>query len=116
MVDLSQYRATFADGWTDDDLDSVLPRLSADLGLRVVCQWDYLDEWGAGGDSDLAIEIDGVARELPAGLWDLLVEGEGSGQIDPTPGKVHANVDLARCVDHAAARGGHQYHLDIRNA
>jgi hypothetical protein len=116
MVDLSDYKSVFADGWTDEDLDSVLPRLSAELGLQVVGVWEYMSEWGPGGSSDLAIEVDGEARELPDGLWAWLVDGEGTGQIDPVPGGPHPDIDLSACFDYSLPRGGCQYHYSYQNS
>jgi hypothetical protein len=115
MADLSEYRGTFEDGWTDEDVASVLPRLSADLGLPVVCVWEYDSQYGAGGSSDLAILSDaGTALELPEGLWQLLVDGQGSGEILPEPGGEHDDIDLEKCFDYEHP-SDHQYHYEYRN-
>jgi hypothetical protein len=84
LVDLSEFRSRFANGWGDDDIDSILPRLSRESGLDLRCAWEYVDQWGFGGNSELIVVLDGQARELPDGLWELLGEGDGDGFIDPS--------------------------------
>ncbi len=114
-ADLSAYRGIFEDGYTDDDLSRTLPLLSQDLGIWIVGVWDFLDEYGGGGNSDLAVLLDGQAHELPDGLWDLLVHGLGSGRIAPVAGGPHPDIDLTRCTDYHSPADS-QYHYEIRNA
>jgi hypothetical protein len=76
-----QFRATFRDGWTDDDIDSVLAQIQEDLGVQLRCVWEYVDDYGCGGHSDLIMVRDGQPCALPDGLWDFLVDGAGDGQI-----------------------------------
>lgn len=115
-MDLSEYAGVFEDGYTDEDIDSVLPRLSDELGLTVVCVWDFVDEYGPGGDSQLCVDLDGEARELPHGLWELLVDSEVQ-DIAPIAGGPHPEIVLNALVDYEAGSGlGHQYHREWRNA
>jgi hypothetical protein len=97
-VDLSQWRSTFADGWTDQDINSVLPALESRLGVRLLCVWDYRDRHGFGGPSTLIAVVDGEARELAGGLWELLVDGGGDGLISPhaVPGRLAQDIDRER--------------------
>jgi hypothetical protein len=85
-ADLHQWRGRFADGWTDDTLDRELPLLSELVGAQVVCAWARLDWDGPAGDSELLILDADQLRELPEGLWELLL-GEGDvTDISSSPG------------------------------
>ena len=93
-VDLSEFRGTFADGWTDDDLRSVLPQINELLCIRIVCLWDAYDDYGFHGHSNLYVDTDEGLATIPDGLWQLLVGGEGDGFIDPTTvGQVEVGCD-----------------------
>jgi hypothetical protein len=79
--DLSQFAGVFADGWTDDQIDGELPVIGQALGLELRCVWEYRDEYGCGGHSDLAVLADAQLRQIPDGLWSLLVEGDDAACI-----------------------------------
>jgi hypothetical protein len=93
VADLAEWLGRFAGGWDDDDIDSVLPQISEQLGLEIVCIWDYSDASGPGGHSNLIAVVNGEARTIPDDLWNLLLWPESdlpdSCMIDPTTvGKV----------------------------
>lgn len=95
---LADLTGVFADGWTEDDISSVLADVSERLGRQLVCVWEYTDLYGCGGHSDLAqIGPDGTLLQIPAGLWELLVDGDE-----------HASIDLA------AAAGEHPDYAGVR--
>jgi hypothetical protein len=105
-VDVSQWRASFAEGYTEEDIDRVLGQL-ARLGIHVRCVWDYVDEGGPSGRSILVgLTADGAACELPEGLYRLLCDGEGDGLIYPhaiPPGS--PAVDLEATCGWRSVRG-----------
>ncbi len=107
--DLSHLRGTFAEGYTDEDIDRVLPELSRLLGGELCCVWEYVDVWSPGGSSDLVAIIDGEARELPAGLSALLHEEDHDGPsvIDAAaiPAGPHSEINLAATCPWRSERG-----------
>lgn len=58
-LELCEYRSTFVDGYTDDDIDYVLTRITRATGVRLVCVWNTYDDAGFGGDSQLYVHGDG---------------------------------------------------------
>lgn len=69
-----ELRGCMDDGYTPDEVNSVLGQLSAMTGLRLVCIWDYYDEYGYGGNSEFYIEaLDGKSLfKLAGNLWAWL--------------------------------------------
>jgi hypothetical protein len=104
----------FAEGWTDEDSDHVLRDLEDTLGLQLRCVWEYRDEYGFGGHSELVAVIHHQAVTLPAGLWELLVDGTGDGVVDPgTTGDPDPEIDLQRLAA-AQSASGHNLARDDR--
>jgi hypothetical protein len=83
-VNLSRFRGVFAEGYTPEDIDRVLPQLERALGVALWCVWEYVDKNGFGGGSTLAVIDSGELHELDPVLLELLVDGVGDGLIDPT--------------------------------
>jgi hypothetical protein len=71
------------------------------------CVWDYVDRDGCGGDSRLVAIVDGTALDLPAALWDLLVERSGDGRIDPDTfvSARRSEVDLTELSAYTSRKG-----------
>ena len=74
-VDLSDLRGSFAHGWTTDDIDHVLGEIKERTGMNIICVWEYVDSYGCGGHSDLAVAANGDLHQIPNGLWEVLVGG-----------------------------------------
>jgi hypothetical protein len=115
-ADLSEWRGSFAEGWTEEDIDRVLNGVTDALNVQFLCVWEYVDEYGPGGHSTLISLIDDRAHALPRGLWDLLVEGFGGGRIDPAtiPDLPDPDVDLAQLCDYRSERGFNRAFEDRR--
>lgn len=76
-------RGVFADGWTSEEADAVLPRVSQALGLELRATWEYVDERGTGGHSQIvAVTPDHIALVVPDGLMAFLEDGDGDGRIN----------------------------------
>ena len=100
----------FRDGYTDNDINRVLPRWSEALELDLGAVWAFRDGVGFGGDSDMHVfHFNALGNRrgyaLPEGLWPFW-QGE-------TPNGVRALPDLAQKVwwvrgiwDAACVRGG----------
>ncbi|MFJ5927964.1 hypothetical protein ACIQF6_35755 [Kitasatospora sp. NPDC092948] len=79
-------RGLFADGYTSEDVDEVMGAVGKATGLYVVCGWDYVDQWGAGGSSDFyAVSPDGRLHHLGGGLCALLNGDTDPSEIPDTP-------------------------------
>ncbi|MFF2088538.1 hypothetical protein ACFVVM_32545 [Nocardia sp. NPDC058176] len=50
-------RASMHQGYTPEQVNDTFGLISDRFGVRVVCVWDYIDDTGFGGDSDLYIEV-----------------------------------------------------------
>lgn len=75
-------RGVFADGWTSEEADAVLPRVSKALGLEFRATWEYVDERGTGGHSEIvAVTPNHIALVVPDGLMAFLEDGDGDGRI-----------------------------------
>lgn len=51
-----ELRRSMHDGYDSDTVNSVLGRISALSGLRIVCIWDYVDAFGYAGHSEFYLE------------------------------------------------------------
>ncbi len=93
--ELSRFRGSLAGTYTPENAEHTLGRVSCELRLRLCCIWDYVDNEGPAGSSVMVAVIDGQARELPAGLHALLIEGTGDGMVDgaSVPTAAHPLVD-----------------------
>jgi hypothetical protein len=93
--ELSRFRGSLAGTYTPENAEHTLGRVSCELRLRLCCIWDYVDNDGPAGSSVMVAVIDGQARELPAGLHALLVDGDGDGMVDgaSVPTAAHPLVD-----------------------
>ncbi|MFF4902605.1 hypothetical protein [Streptomyces sp. NPDC001068] len=49
---IADLRNRFEDGYSDDDIRSVFGRIREEGGPYLVCVWDYVDEYGFGGNSE----------------------------------------------------------------
>lgn len=114
-VDLDDFRGVFADGWTDDDLDHVLPDLSERLGLTVRCVWEYADGLGPAGHSFLVVIGETGVFDLPGGLWELLLGEPAAGSlILPVSGGAHPDLPDPAALDDAEVTGLTWYALEAR--
>ncbi|OBF67493.1 hypothetical protein A9X06_04890 [Mycobacterium sp. 852002-51759_SCH5129042] len=78
-------RGSLADGYTADEVNTVLGQVSDLAGVRVICLWDYFDgEFG--GQSSFYVEDDEAILELGGELWDWLTESPDSPDCPATPG------------------------------
>jgi hypothetical protein len=69
MADIEEFRGTFEDGHTDDDVRSVLGDIERICGAKLVVVWSFNDCWGLGGDSEIhAMDSKGRVCEL-LGEW-----------------------------------------------
>ena len=59
----------FSDGYTSDDIDVAIDRIRDATGVTLICVWEYFDDYGFGGNSELLL-VDGVAvHEVEGDLW-----------------------------------------------
>ena len=72
--DIEQYRGTFHNGHTSEDVEVVLEPLSEYLGVEVCVAWDFEDMWGAGGNSELLISNGKQYNDAPSDLIEFLYE------------------------------------------
>ena len=73
-------RGAFHNGYTPDTANQVLGPVSWANGRRLVVVWDYLDDFGPGGDSDVfAVGIDGRIRPIEPELLAFLLDERGPG-------------------------------------
>ena len=79
LVDLSEFAGALSGTWTLKGTDSVLAQVSARLGRRVVCLYE---PDGALYDSFVVVGDDGALHRPPAGLADLLTDGDAAVLID----------------------------------
>jgi|GEM_PF-6398963 len=84
IEELEELRGTFADGHTDDDVDSVLADIERLTGLECRVVWDFEDMWGIGGDSELFCykESTRTLWEVPSALNDFLYDPEAGADVD----------------------------------
>jgi hypothetical protein len=81
---LADLRGRFEDGYTTSDIRAVFGRIFDESGLYLVCVWDYVDEYGAGGSSQFyAEDEDGDLSEVQPEIHQWL-----SGQRDVPDGPV----------------------------
>lgn len=87
-----ELRGCMDDGYTPDEVNSVLGQLSAMTGLRLVCIWDYYDEYGYGGNSEFYIEaLDGKSLfKLAGNLWAWLSKSVDDPDAPATPGDLRS--------------------------
>lgn len=76
LDDPATLAGAFADGWTDTEIDAALAAVGDHADVRLAAVWDYADDIGCGGDSDLRLVVDGVAHPAPGELWGFLVDGD----------------------------------------
>lgn len=73
-------RGAFQEGYTPDAVNQVLGPVSWANGQRLVVLWEYIDDYGPGGDSDLrAVGVDGRLRELHPEVLAFLFDEQGPG-------------------------------------
>lgn len=82
-VELDDLEKVFADGYTPDNIDRVLGLITDRTGAYLVCVWDFIDEEGSGGDSQLYLLDDGVLYELAGDLWAWLLDGASAAPNGP---------------------------------
>jgi hypothetical protein len=81
---LTVHKGLFAQGHADDDINAVLAEFT---GARLVCVWDYHDEWGFGGNSEIigrpitATGQGGEWRRLSSEVTEFLYDPESD--LDP---------------------------------
>jgi hypothetical protein len=94
-AELSRYRGALAGFYTPAKVEHTLGLVSSELRLRLCCVWAYVDKDGPAGSPVIIAVLDGHARQLPAGLHALLVEGKGDGLIDgaAVPDGEHPLID-----------------------
>lgn len=98
FTEFEEFRGTFENGWTDEDINLALPELEEILGVSLVCVWDRYDEVGFAGDSNLyvmdAVGI-GNVYELSGEWLSFLISGEGSPDVANVSNN-HSPISLRR--------------------
>ncbi|MGV9836664.1 hypothetical protein ACWDUL_21085 [Nocardia niigatensis] len=81
-------RAKMADGYSAGDVERILGPISRQVGLHLICIWQYyVDATDSfGGDSNFYIEADGQFYELGGGLWGWLNLATGDPDAPTTLG------------------------------
>ncbi|MBE1467451.1 DUF4314 domain-containing protein [Kibdelosporangium phytohabitans] len=70
---LDRVRASLLDGHNEDEVNVVFAQIEAGTGVRVVCVWQYGDDFGAAGDSQFyRAAANGRLFRVAAPLWDWL--------------------------------------------
>lgn len=78
-----RWHGAFADGYDENDIDAFAEAVChARPGCELVCVWEYRDELGAGGDSELLFQSAGTAHSLALPLWEWL-QGERADEPGP---------------------------------
>lgn len=79
-------RGCMADGYTSDDVEDVLGRLSQLSNLNIVCVWDHHFGYGFDGSSNFYIEADGWLYDIVGELWSWLNVSPDDSAAPPSPG------------------------------
>lgn len=85
---LADLAGRFHDGYDSDDIRRVFEQIRAHTGVRLLCVWDYFDDFGYGGNSEFYVQTsDGTIHQLGGQLWPWLWGGceeapEGPGSPD----------------------------------
>lgn len=85
----------FADGYTEPDINALAAVVASHQpGWAVACVWDFVDQAGCGGASELvAVLPDGTLADLPGGLADALYDGVSPSPADLLlPGPVRTDL------------------------
>lgn len=79
-------RGIMVDGYSPDDVNRVLGRLSDVTGLLILCVWDYYDDYGFGGNSDFYVNVNGRLHYCTGDLWPWLNGSVENPDTPPDPG------------------------------
>ncbi|BBX87971.1 hypothetical protein [Mycolicibacterium aubagnense] len=81
--DLSEFEARFSQGYTPEDINRVLGRIQLLTVTRIICVWEYFDDDGYGGNSELFFIDRHTAHELAGQLWPWLLDGRSEAPHGP---------------------------------
>ncbi|MBC7303183.1 hypothetical protein [Nocardia salmonicida] len=104
----AELRSRLVDGYDSDQITSVLGQISAASGLAVVCLWNYVDNFGFGGDSDFRIlSPHGQLYYLDGDLSDWLTDTPDHAPAHPgSPASWIGGIDTD-AIDIAGGDGRH---------
>ncbi|MFF4543699.1 hypothetical protein ACFY1J_05540 [Streptomyces sp. NPDC001406] len=102
-AELAELHGQFADGYTAEDINAVFGLIRDAGGPRLVCVWDYFDEYGYGGNSEFYAETKTGLHEV-----ELTVHQWLSGEQD-SPGPIGMWV-CALATEPAEFAGGDDFH------
>ncbi|AXV10003.1 hypothetical protein DVS28_b0233 (plasmid) [Euzebya pacifica] len=86
----------FVDGYTDNDINALAAVVASHTpGWALACVWDFVDEAGCGGDSEIvAVLPDGTLADLPDGFAAALNDDVTPSPADPMlPGPARNALD-----------------------
>ncbi|WP_446041122.1 hypothetical protein [Streptomyces sp. SID1121] len=84
LAEIADLYGRFEDGYSADGIRTVFARIYDEVGVDLVCVWDYADEYGYGGNSEFfAEDEDGALFEVQPDihLW-LSGKRETPGPVD----------------------------------
>ncbi|MFJ2589662.1 hypothetical protein [Streptomyces sp. NPDC087538] len=106
LAEMADLHGRFKDGYTPEDIRTVFYRIYDTVGIYLVCVWEYVDEYGFGGNSEFfAEDRNGVLFEAQPDIHQWL-----SGQQE-TPGTPDTWVcaPVAEPTEFQASDDSHNY-------
>ncbi|MFF8992604.1 hypothetical protein ACF09H_22240 [Streptomyces sp. NPDC014983] len=88
LEDLADLRSSMVDGYTPEDVNRAFSRVEDVTGIRLICAWDFYDDFGFGGNSDFFVERDGEFHHLAGDLWQWLNGSSGDPETPTWPSPV----------------------------
>lgn len=68
-----ELRGYMESGYTSEKVNEVFNRIRKQTGINLVCVWDYVDYFGAGGSSNFYVDLGtGTLHELAGDMWRWL--------------------------------------------
>ena len=72
------------DGWTDDDVAGICTELKTLTGFNALAVWDYFDDDGFGGNSEIVFVKDNEYYRISPSAWSWLTGDDGSDLLKET--------------------------------
>ncbi|MGI6797699.1 hypothetical protein [Gordonia sihwensis] len=118
LASIADHEGRFAEGYTDDMINTTFGELQAAAGVTLICIWEYFDAWGYGGSSDFYILVNDIPHELAGTLRSWLAYNPAAGEdrmplSEPETWAGAAQPDYTNWAD-LPGDGWHNYALENR--